>query len=239
MSYHHRMELPSDSAIAAVVRSYGRVIARQPGALKARPMVLPNGTFFPDTYTGDEGSLERLVKRMQQHAGLDHLGIETAIAEKAGCSCESGGCGGGGCGGGCDNCTCDEEQKKVPRLVRTEGGFRINVIDQELDTPEILAVQIARSLGAAWVLGKDHDTVPAGLGDLAAVGLGFGALLLEGSYVYRKGCHGASVARFTELGCPELAIAFSLFVAMGRHPERRARGALGTTQRAVFADAMV
>ena len=81
--------------------------------------------------------------------------------------------------------------------------------------------------------------MPAGLGDLAAVGLGFGALLLEGSYVYRKGCHGASVARFTDLGCAELAIAFALFVAMGQHPERRARGALGTTQRALFNDAMV
>jgi hypothetical protein len=221
-----------DALIADVVRAYGRLSASHRDAFAGRPMVLPNGACFPDPYTGDEASLARLVQRMQRHAGLEALGIEPKITESPACSC------GGGCGGGCEGCTCDHEHPKITRLVRTADGWQLNVLDAELDSPELLAVQIARMLGAALVLGRDADSVPAGAGDLAAVGLGFGALLMEGSYVYRKTCHGPSVGKLTELGCAELAIAFALFVSAGGHPARRARGVLGATQRALFGQAM-
>jgi hypothetical protein len=106
----------------------------------------------------------------------------------------------------------------------------------------VVTTQLARTLARLFlnetlVEGESIDPPVPVTVDLVAVALGFGALMLEGSYIYKKSCGGPSVLRATHLGCAELAPAFALFVAGGRHSPRRALRELGTTQKELYREA--
>src|SRR5688572_20490999 len=92
------MELPPEPVQRAILERYARLLARFGGEIGKRPMVLPNGEFFPDQFEGDARSVRRLIKRMQVHAGMEDipirarlLGTESDGQEQAG-SCKSGAC---------------------------------------------------------------------------------------------------------------------------------------------------
>jgi hypothetical protein len=105
-----------------------------------------------------------------------------------------------------------------------------------------LTTNIAKTLGLIFLI----DTLPNGASleapvdlsaEIMATALGFGALLLEGSYLYSKSCGGPKIGRITRLSCSELAILTALFVARGKHKSRGLKRHLGTTQASAYREA--
>jgi hypothetical protein len=231
------VELPAESVQRALVQRYARILAAFGRELGERPMVLPTSRFFPDQFTGDVKSLNRLVSRMREHAGMTDIPIHTRVVEEG----ESDGAHGGGCGSG----ACSKPSSSgahVERVVDEGDRWRLDVPARELGHPVVLTTNVARSLALIFLLETRDESQPLDEPldvtlDLGAVALGFGVLLLEGSHIYAKSCGGPSVGRVTRLGCPELVIPFALFAARGGHPLRRAAKELSTTQRALFDEA--
>ena len=144
------------------------------------------------------------------------------------------------CGGSCSGPTAG--LKLAERLVDEGDGYKLALEKGELADPVVLCTQLARTLAGLFlnetlVEGESIDPPVDVTVDLVAVALGFGALMLEGSYIYKKSCGGPSVLRATHLGCAELAPAFALFIAQGGHSSRRALSELGTTQKALVREA--
>jgi hypothetical protein len=216
--------------IESLVQGYARVIDRLGSKIGARPMVLPTGEFFPDVFNGDEQSVRALFERMKEHAGLGDLAMSVRVVS-AGAQAGHGGCGG--------SCACDSAgDAPVERLVRDQTGWHLAVLANEVRAPEVLTTHMARGIAVAFLAEASGGAVASpAMVDLTAVALGFGALLLEGSYVYRKSCGGPSIAHFTDLGPEDLAIALVLFAALGGHPPKLAQRELGPTQRAALAEA--
>ena len=223
------MDLPPEEIIRAVTQRYARLIAELGGEIGERPLVLPDGTFFPDTFTGDEKSAATLVSRMQEHAGMDDIPIQTRVVSADGpsgpskSSCSSGAC-----------AAPAASSEDVPRLQEEGEGWVLQIPAAELAHPVVLTTNVARALGTVFMLetAEDDDLVRdlAVEGELAAVALGFGVLLLAGSYMYSKSCGGPSVAKVTKLSTPELALSFALFARSGGHGLRRAVKELEATQ---------
>lgn len=232
------MELPSREGRAELVRRYAHLLDRFANEIGDRPLVLQNGAFFPDLYERDEASAARLLRRLQLHAGMDDIPLQARVVplERAE----------GAHGGGCGSTACGPvdvgETAPSARIEEHAGGWIVNIFDAELHHPVGLTSQLARALGRVFL--AEASTQPSDIeapelvsSELAAVALGLGALLLEGSYVYGKSCGGPSVTQLTTLSVGELAVACSLFIEMGGHSTRRALGCLGTTQRALLSEA--
>jgi len=232
------VEALSDDAARELAQGYAGLVAGL-GLPAGEPLlVLPNAEFFPDTFQADAPSVERLVARMQGYAALEALAIEVeVVGELAGSS--AGSCGTGGCGSGA--CDVPAVQSSMPRLARAEGGYRLHVPADELSNPIVLTARLATSLGAVALVERHPEGAERVLdgtqAEVAAVALGFGVLLLEASYMYRKACGGPSVACATGLGLRELAWLFALSVAREGHSLRAALAELGTTQRALVKEA--
>lgn len=228
----------SDDAARELARSYAGLVAGLAIPAGDPLLVLPNAEFFPDKFTADVASVERLVARMQGYAGLEAVTIDVEVTgELAGTS--AGGCGTGGCGSGA--CEVPAPRADAPRLARTEAGYRLRVPADELANPIVLTARLATSLGAVALVERHPEgselVLDGTQAEMAAVALGFGVLLLEASYMYRKACGGPSVACATGLGLRELAWLFSLAAAREQHSLRAALAELGTTQRALVKDA--
>ncbi|HOU94100.1 MAG TPA: hypothetical protein PLU22_23780 [Polyangiaceae bacterium] len=239
------MDLPSAPALRTVVERLARLRSRLGDELGERPLVLPTGEFFPDEFRADEPSVKRLVTRLKRHAGMSDIPTRTRVAGLDH-DCGGGSCGasrgghGGGCGDGCGGGGAGEEP--IPRLVDTGETWRITVPAPELRHPVLLGANLARLLSFVFLA----ETLPEGealeapadvTADLTGVLLGFGVLLLQGSYIYQKSCGGPRIARATRLGPGELAVATALFAKLGGHAVRGARRALDATQAAAFAEA--
>jgi len=233
------MQLPPPEVIGAIVQRYARLVLRFGDELGERPLVLPNNEFFPDEFRSNERALKRLVKRMQRHADMTDIPVETRLVEEGGGSGEPGGCSSG------PSCSCGEDghpNEPLERLVDQGDGWVIQIPEAETKHAVVLTTNVARSLGYVFLMetraeGETIDPPIDVTADLAAVGLGFGVLLLEGSYIYQKSCRGPSIGRVTKLGTGELSIATALFVARGGHSARAARKELGATQRSLFSEA--
>lgn len=227
-----------DPVARAVVQRYARLMHRLGGELGERPLVLPTEKFFPDTFAGDAKSLRRLVKRMREHAGMRDIPIKPVLVDEEG---EAHAHGGGGCGGG--GCAVPKTNTDSPtRLVDDGDGWRLQFQSAELRHPVALTCTVARALGYVFLIETQAEGAPIDepvelTVDLAAVALGFGELLLEGSHIYSKGCGGPSVAKLTALGPQEVALACMLFVARGGHSARALAKELPPTQREAFDDA--
>jgi hypothetical protein len=236
------MELPPDPVVRALVQRYARLLARRGEEMGDRPLVLPTGDFFPDAFEPDERSLKRLVKRMRKHAGMADIPVKARLVQDEHDEHDhGGGCGSGGCGSGACS-TGDEGADATARLVDDGDGWRLNVTAQELKHPVVLTCNVARALAYVFLMetqrGDEPIDEPLELTvDLTAVALGFGELLLEGSYIYQKSCGGPSIGKVTALGPVELAIPTALFVAIHRHSARKLSAELPTTQKEAFAEA--
>jgi len=234
------VEALSDTDLRRLAVSYAELVHAL-GIPAGEPLlVLPNAEFFPDRFTHDGPSVERLAARMQGYAGLEDVTIELVLAGEPP-ALDAGGCGTGGCGtGAC--ATPQASDAPLPRLERAADRWLLRVPAAELKDPILLTARLATSLGAV-ALAERH---PEGLAraenpesaELAAVALGFGVLLLEASYMYRKGCGGPNIGRGTVLGLSELAVAFALSVAREKHSLGKALGELATTQRALVKEAV-
>jgi len=236
------MQLPPDPVVRALVQRYARLITAFGEEIGARPLVLPTSEFFPDTFTADQKSLKRLVKRMQRHAGMSDIPIKTVLVREEGGEHEHGGgsCGTGGCGTGA--CSTDATADATARLVDEGDSWRLNIAPAELKHPVVLTTNVARALAYVFLMETRKDDEPIDepvelTVDLTGVALGFGELLLEGSHIYSKSCGGPSIAKVTALGPTELAIATALFVAQHDHSARAAAAQLPPTQKEAFGEA--
>ncbi len=238
------MELPDLASRAELVRRYAHLLAHFGREIGKRPLVRQNGDFFPDVFEKDAASVERLVRRLQTHAGLDDVPLQVRLAS-VDASEGSGSCGSGPSAGSCGSGACAPAQPgrtNLPRLEEQADGWVLNVFDAELHHPVALTCNLARALAHLFLAETRSDATPVEAPlevsvDLACVALGLGTLALEGSYVYAKSCGGPSVTQLTTLSVGELAVANALFIAVGGHSGRRALGELGTTQRALLAEA--
>lgn len=231
------MDLPDDRTLRDLVQRYASVIERFGADLGERPMVLPNGTFFPDPFTGDLPSVGRLLRRMQQHAGMADIPIQVGVLDP---DADLEACGSGGCG----SCAAPNVSPELARsrLIDLGDGWRVNIDPGEVRSPVALTAALARALGHVFLLEEATPERPIEdplevTVELISVALGLGTLLLAGSYLYQKSCGGPNVACLTALGVGELSIAFAMFAKHGGHSLRGARAALEVTQRAQLDEA--
>jgi hypothetical protein len=230
------MELPSGQVMRAVIQRYARLVTRLEDELGERPLVLPNGSFFPDRFLGDEASVQQLVKRMQQHAGIRDIPVNVRVVTDgvepdSGSNCSSGACG-----------VPTVTGRGIQRLVDEGSAWTLQLLDVELKHPVVLSTNIARSLAYVFLMEtQDEEEIiepPVDItADMTGVALGLGTLLLQGSYIYAKSCGGPSIACVTKLSCPELAVALAAFIARGDHSVRSALKELDTTQRTLLSEA--
>src|SRR5262245_49136864 len=224
-----------DAAFRALAQRYARLVDELDLEQGEPLLVLPTAEFFPDRFTGDAASVERLAARMQGYAGLDTPEIQARLvgepAQASGASCGTGACNVPGCG------PMESGGEKGPRIEKTTDGYLLRVPAEELPHSIVLTARLATSLGAIALVER-HPRGAAlaadpGQAELAATSLGFGVLLLEASYLYPKSCGGPNVQRGTALATEELSALFALFLAREEHSLKAALQELGTTQRAV------
>jgi hypothetical protein len=231
------MELPDLASRAELVRRYAYLLEHFGSEIGERALVRQNNTFFPDTFEKDEASVVRLVRRLQSHGGLDDIPLDVRLVSLGTPELESGGCGSGACAPAKVG-----NAASTSRLVEQDAGWTLNVFEAELHHPVALTCTLARALARLFLAETQSPEAPVEAPleasvDLTCVLLGFGTLVLEGSYIYAKSCGGPSVTQLTHLNVGELAVACSLFIALGQHSGRRASVELGTTQRALLAEA--
>lgn len=268
------MTVPPDTVTQLLVRRMAALYHRLNHEIGVRPLVLPDSSFFPDVFSGDEKSARRVVRRMMSHAGMDDVPVKVRVpdahdaeAAESSAQCCGGGCQltpsdkqaplhdatanaeksdshTGNCGtGGCGSCATTVDSPMVsPRVVDLGSEWLIQIPASELGHDVALTTNIAKALGAIFLL----DTCPQGKtlehpleveAEIAGTALGFGALLLEGSYLFSKSCGGPKIARLTTLSCSELAILAALFVARGNHRAGALKRHLSTTQASAYREA--
>jgi len=231
------MELPDDRTLRDLVQRYAGVVERFGDDIGKRPMALPNAEFFPDRFTGDLASVNRLLGRMQLHAGMQDIPIQAAVLDPDADAEVSG-------KSGCGSCAVPGVPAEVAaaRLVDLGDGWRLNLAPAEVRSPVALTAALARTLAHVFLLEETSAERPIDeplevTVELTAVALGLGSLLLAGSYVYQKSCGGPSVSCLTALGVAELSVAFALFAKSSGYSLRRARSELDATQRAQLQEA--
>jgi hypothetical protein len=248
MGYYTSMEspdlLPDLTGRGELVRRYAHLLHHFRVEIGARPLVRQTAEFFPDRFDKDLPSVQRLVRRLQTHAGMLDVPIAVNLVslDQADASTNAAkGCGSGACAPACA-APSPSDGNTFARLEESARGWTLNVFDAELHHPVALTTQLSLALAEIFLSESSSADAPVeaprGLSrDLACVALGLGLIVLEGSFIYAKACGGPSVTRLTELSVGELSVACSLFIALGRHSSRRALQGLGTTQRALLAEA--
>ena len=230
------MELPNREIRQALVAAYAEVVASLGLLSTERALVLPNGEFFPDVFTADEASVQRMLDRLLEHAGLSDMALVARFwGGQSAASCGTGAC------GSCGPTQAEPESESVQRLVDAGEHWQVNVLPAEVASPVALGSALCHAVALAVL--READTPPQGLPlelavDLTAVALGYGVLLLEGSHIYRKSCGGPSIARATALGPSEVSLVLALSAAVSEQSLRKVGKHLSATQQEAFAEAM-
>lgn len=230
------MQLPQAQVTRAVIQRYARLHHRYRDDLGSRDLVLPNADYFPDEFVGDPDSAVLLALRMQEHAGLVDVPIECRVVSPGTPTPQSSSCGSGACG------TPQTSGSGVARLVDTGESWVLQVPAAELRHPVALTTNLARSLAYVFLIEtkREEETLEPPVdvtADLVAVALGFGTLMLQGSYIYVKSCGGPQIASVTKIGVAELAISTALFAHLGGHDLGLALKSLDVTQKAALNEA--
>jgi len=123
-----------------------------------------------------------------------------------------------------------------PRLVDLGDGWRIQVPVAELSHPVALTTNLARALGVVFLVETSSTANPIDgsldrQAEILSCLLGFGSLLLAGSYVYSKSCGGPRVGKITTLGPGELGFVTALFTKLQGHELRPLLRELDATQK--------
>lgn len=229
------MDNLESSALLRLIGVYGRLRARLKSELSATQLVLPNGHYFPDAFDGSPAATQRLVQRMQSHAGISDIPVMVVRGQEVEArqsSCSSGGCGP----------AASLTDRAQPRLFLQDEGWLLRIETAEAAHPVGLTTLVAQALGLVLLeeTRREDQPLPEPLAvhqEMAAVLLGFGVLLLEGSHVYSKGCGGPQVARLTALSTPELAALTALFAAERKASLKPALRLASNTQRAQLEEA--
>ena len=232
------MELPAEPRMRWVLRRSATLLGF--GAEPVRGLVQPTGEFLPDAFDGSPRAVTALLARVQDHAGLSDLKTELAVVKPdedeqptAG-GCSSGACGGAGKLGA-----------RIDRLARRDdGSYVVAIAAGEVRHPTVLTTALVRSVASMFMTEcGGYDDLPRSehepATDLAAVLLGFGVLLSNGSYIYMKGCGSVSVHCATKMPVDEMTLALAVYCTLHALPERLAGKHLETTPRASFEEAML
>lgn len=162
---------------------------------------------------------------------------ESAKHTHEGDGCGSGGCGSGKCGsegcgsGGCGSgkCGSSEGEEAAPRRVvqREDGSYGVTLAAAELGNPVALTTAMVRAIAFMFMSEAEAytgviDGDREALTDLAAVMLGFGVVMANGSHIYKKGCHGVTVQSATRMPVDEITVALALFCKLFQVPDRTA-----------------
>jgi hypothetical protein len=223
------MSLPPPNVTRTVVQRFARCQLRYQHELASRPLVLPTAEFFPDAYESDELSAKLLVARLQELAGLSDVPISASLvsgsASQAPAACSSGSC-----------AVPQSGPQQISRLVDRAEGWVMQVPREELDHPIALTTNLVRSMAYIFLVETQLDgeviEPPVDItADIVAVALGFGPLLLQGSYLYAKSCGGPRVASLTKLTVHEVAVATALFARVHSANVKKTYPLLEITQR--------
>lgn len=225
------MELPREDTLRWIVQSLARLLAAHGGAFESPALVQPTGDFFPDAFTLDAESVERLLRRMMTYAPLAaDLGIELAFVAPEG-NDHSGGCGsaacgsGGGAGGGARRLTCVDE---------LEDGYRLRIAVNDVSNPEVLTAILARAVGELVLHEAGEGVDDPADAEIAAAACGLGVILANGAAVWAKSCGGLRMAQATALPVDEAVVPLVLFVAMHGAKRSAAVAHLHATQREAY-----
>ncbi|WP_437679567.1 hypothetical protein [Sorangium sp. So ce131] len=229
------MDLPDEPQIRWILRTTAALL--QHSAEPVHGLVQPTAEFFPDPFDGSANTVAALMTRVQEHAGLQDLQVELAVVTPEGeartVSCSSGACGG---------VALDAKLERVARL--GDGGYRVAVSAGEVRNPTVLTTAFVRAVSFMFLAEScafdallPRDREPAV--DLAAVLLGFGVLVTNGSYLYAKGCGGVQVHSATKMPVDELALALAIYCRLHGVPDRTAARHLDVTPRAHFDESTV
>ena len=230
------MQLPPLQVTRAVIQRYARLIHRYGDDLGTRPLVVPNSTYFPDTFRGDEESVTLLAQRMQTHAGMADIPIRCRVVTPGTPPAQSSSCNSGTCG------VPMTSGSGLERLVDQGESWLLQVPVTEIKHPVALTTNLARSLAFVFLVEtqKEDELLEPPVdvtADLLAVALGFGPIMLQGSYIYAKSCGGPQIASVTKIPVAELAVAVALFAALGEHKLGATLKELDITQRAGLTEA--
>jgi hypothetical protein len=228
------MDLPNSEVRHGLVAAYAEVVASLNLLATERALVLPNGEFFPDVFTKDEASVQRMLDRLLEHAGLSDMALIVRFWGESAAGCGTGAC------GSCGPAPADAESESVERLLDAGEHWQVNVLPAEIGSPVALSSALCHAIALSVL--READVPPHLALDLAvdvtAIALGYGVLLLEGSHIYRKSCGGPSIARTTALGPSEVALVLALSAAVSEQPLRKVGKHLSATQREAFAEAV-
>ncbi|HEY0467296.1 MAG TPA: hypothetical protein VGC79_24015 [Polyangiaceae bacterium] len=228
------MELPNREVRHGLVQAYAEVVASLDLSAE-RALVLPNGEFFPDLFTADEASVQRMLDRLLKHAGISDMALVARFwGSQSAASCGTGAC------GSCGPTEPDPESESVQRLVDAGEHWQLNVLPAEVASPVALSSALCHGIALAVLREADSPPrLPLELAlDLTAIALGYGVLLLEGSHIYRKSCGGPSIARTTALGPSEVSLVLALSAAANQQSLRKVGKHLSPTQQEAFNEAM-
>jgi hypothetical protein len=231
------MELPNSEVRHGLVAAYANLLASLDLSSTERALVLPNGEFFPDVFTADEASVQRMLDRLLEHAGLSDMALVVHFwGGQSAASCGTGAC--GSCGPA--PAEPESESESVERLLDAGEHWQVNVLPSEVSSPVALSSALCHAVALAVLREADAPPRHLELGlavDLTAIALGYGVLLLEGSHIYRKSCGGPSIARTTALGPSEVALVLALSAAVSQQSLRNVSKHLSATQREAFSQA--
>jgi hypothetical protein len=222
------MDLPADLQLRWLLRRTAKLL--ELGAEPVSGLILPTGEFFPDKFDGSPGGFAALMARIQRHAGLGDLLVELSLVTPEGdaqtVSCASGACGSGG--------KIDTRLDRVAR--RDDGTYAVAIGVAEAKNPTVLTTTLVRAVATMFMIesGAYEGVIPADrepLTDLAAVLLGFGVIVANGSYIYMKGCSGVQVHSATRMPVDEVTVALALFCKLHKIEGRAASRYLELTPR--------
>jgi hypothetical protein len=207
------------------------------GAEPVRGLVTPTATFFPDTFDGSAQSVERVVERMKEHAGLGSVPTDLVLVNAGAKPSSGSSCGSGGCSVELP------DARKVRRVVpREDGGYTLTLTSSEASHPIAFTTALARGVAGVFVFESGAvEVVPRAelepTTDLAAALLGFGVLVANGSYIYAKSCGGVKVQQATAMPVEQTTLALALACALFKLPTSTATKHLELTQREHFEEA--
>ena len=135
-----------------LVAAYAEVVASLGLLSTERALVLPNGEFFPDVFTADEASVQRMLDRLLEHAGLSDMALVVRFWGESAASCGTGAC------GSCGPTQADPESESVQRLVDAGEHWQVNVLPAEVGSPVALGSALCHAVALAVL--READTPP-------------------------------------------------------------------------------
>jgi len=204
-----RMELPNSKVRHGLVTAYAEVVASLDLLSTERALVLPNGEFFPDVFTADEASVQRMLDRLLEHAGLADMAFVVRFwGSDSAASCGTGAC------GSCGPTQADPESESVERLLDAGEYWQVNILPSEVGSPVALGSALCHAIALAVL--READAPPQRLQLDLAIDL-------------------TAIA----LGPTEVALVLALSAAVCEQPLRKVAKHLSATQREAFAEAAV